>query len=328
MNNPKITLEQFNEYKSRCRAIIKEAEEDYEKNKDNPNYNSDELESTLVKRYMEVQSELLKFDLSPIPFSEWKDFVIIADKDHPVDFSNTHANIDFSIFEYNGGINFKGCNIQNIKSLKQMLKSSDFDQEVIDKNKEMFVSNLFSEEFQQKLFDRQLTIQDLFNLSAEQINELRTKNFMNGFHYDLRELINLVGLNNLIQLYAISKDDFQAVYDMFSKVGTGRYQTNDAKEIFKKINPADLKKAFFELERQRILSDKYSKIEPSKYPESFVKENADIFMINVEMPDELRQKFYERKLSFDDVKDNINLFRNLPLDSFTYNGQYKDDASR
>lgn len=328
MNNPKITLEQFNEYKSRCRAIIKEAEEDYEKNKDNPNYNSDELESTLVKRYMEVQSELLKFDLSPIPFSEWKDFAIIADKDHPVDFSNTHANIDFSIFEYNGGINFKGCNIQNIKSLKQMLKSSDFDQEVIDKNKEMFVSNLFSEEFQQKLFDRQLTIQDLFNLSAEQINELRTKNFMNGFHYDLRELINLVGLNNLIQLYAISKDDFQAVYDMFSKVGTGRYQTNDAKEIFKKINPTDLKKAFFELERQRILSDKYSKIEPSKYPESFVKENADIFMINVEMPDELRQKFYERKLSFDDVKDNINLFRNLPLDSFTYNGQYKDDASR
>lgn len=333
MNNPKITLEQFNEFKNRCRAIIKETEEDYEKNKDNPNYNSSELEATLVKRYLEVQSELLKFDLSPIPFSEWKNFMIMADKDHPVDLSSTHANIDFSIFEYNGGINFKGCKIQNIRTLKQILKSSDFDQDVIDKNKEMFVSDLFSEELQQKLFDKQLTIQDLFTLSPEQINELRTKNFLSSFEWQSRELINLVGLNSLIQLYAISKDDFQAVYDMFSKVGTGRYfsdpfQTNDAKEIFKKINPTELKKAFFELERQRILSDKYSKIEPSKYPESFVKENDDIFMINVEMPDELRQRFYERKLSFDDVKDNIKLFRNLPLDSFTYHSQFDDEASR
>ena len=333
MNNPKITLEQFNEYKARCRAIIKEAEEEYEKNKDNPNYNSSELEATLVKRYLEVQGELLKFDLSPIPYSEWKDFQIMADKDHPVDLSSTHANIDFEVFEYNDGINFKGCKIQNIKSLKQILKSSDFDQEVIDKNKEIFVSNLFSAELQQKLFDRQLTIPDLFTLSTEQVNELRTKNFMNSFELASKDLINLVGLNNLIQLYAISKDDFQAVYDMFSKVGTGRYsndpfQTNDTKEILKQSSPAELKKVFFELERQRILNDKYSKIEPSKYPKSFIEENDDIFMINIEMPEDLRQRLYERKLTFDDVKDNINLFRNIPLDSFTYQAQYEDATSR
>lgn len=198
MGSPKITWEQFNEYKVKCRAILSELDEIGEKNKGNPKFNEKEFEAQLIQRYLAIQSELLKFDLSTIPYTAWEDFLILTDKDYPVDLSNTHANIDFLIFDYDDGINFKGCKIKNLNSLNRMLKSSDFDQKVIDENKEMFLSDLFSQEFQQKLFDKKMTIPDLFSLNSEQVTELKSKNFMNGFESFTKELIDLVGLDNLI----------------------------------------------------------------------------------------------------------------------------------
>ena len=155
MNNPKITLEQFNQYKERCKSIVDKMEDVYEQNTNNPNFDMNKFYEQFMQRYLEVQNELLKFDLSLIPYDVWRDFTILSSKDHPVDFSGTHANIDFSIFQYNDDaeINFKGCNIRNLSSLNRMLKSSDFDKVVVDNNKEMFVSDLFSQEFQKKLFD-------------------------------------------------------------------------------------------------------------------------------------------------------------------------------
>ena len=327
MDNPKITLEQFNEYKAKCRAILSELDETVEKNKDNPNFNKKEFEAQLIQRYLAIQSELLKFDLSTIPYTAWEDFLILTDKDYPVDLSNTHANIDFLIFDYDDGINFKGCKIKNLNSLNRMLKSSDFDQKVIDENKEMFLSDLFSQEFQQRLFDKKMTIPDLFSLNSEQATELKSKNFMDGFESFTKELIDLVGLDNLIQLYSISKDDFQKVYELYKSVVSNFLVSNpfneqNVRELFKNISPTEIKQTFYLLEKQEILSDSFSIINPKDYPESFVKENDDIFMLNVGMSDDLRKRFYERKLTFDDIKDNINVFKNIPLSKFIRNAEF------
>ena len=329
MGSPKITWEQFNEYKVKCRAILSELDEIGEKNKGNPKFNEKEFEAQLIQRYLAIQSELLKFDLSTIPYTAWEDFLILTDKDYPVDLSNTHANIDFLIFDYDDGINFKGCKIKNLNSLNRMLKSSDFDQKVIDENKEMFLSDLFSQEFQQKLFDKKMTIPDLFSLNSEQATELKSKNFMDGFESFTKELIDLVGLDNLIQLYSISKDDFQKVYKLYKSIvsnlsSSDSFYEQDVRELFKNISPTEIKQIFYSLARKEILSSIHRIINPKDYPESFVKENDDIFMLNVEMPDDLRKRFYERELTFDDIKDNINIFKNLPLYKFIVRAKSQD----
>ena len=329
MGSPKITWEQFNEYKVKCRAILSELDEIGEKNKGNPKFNEKEFEAQLIQRYLAIQSELLKFDLSTIPYTAWEDFLILTDKDYPVDLSNTHANIDFLIFDYDDGINFKGCKIKNLNSLNRMLKSGDFDQKVIDENKEMFLSDLFSQEFQQKLFDKKMTIPDLFSLNSEQVTELKSKNFMNGFESFTKELIDLVGLDNLIQLYSISKDDFQKVYELYKSIvsnpsNSESFHEQDVRKLFKNISPTEIKQTFYSLERKEILSSIHRIINPKDYPESFVKENDDIFMLNVEMPDDLRRRFYQRELTFDYIKDNINIFKNLPLYKFIVRAKSQD----
>ena len=329
MDNPKITLEQFNEYKAKCRAILSRQNETITKNRDDPNFNRKEFMEQLKQRHLAIQSELLNFDLSTIPDFEWEEFPILADKDHPVDLSNTHANIDFRFFKYSHGINFKGCKIKNLNLLNRrlMLKTSDFDQKVVDENKEMFLSDSFNQEFQQKLYHVELTIPDLFSLSSEQVTELISKNFIDGFEVITRDLINLVGLDNLIQLYSISKDDFQKVYELYKSVVSNFLVSNpfneqNVRELFKNISPTEIKQTFYSLEKQEILSDSFSIINPKDYPESFVKENDDIFMLNVGMSDDLRKRFYERKLTFDDIKDNINVFKNIPLSKFIRNAEF------
>ena len=328
MDNPKITKEQFNEYKAKCRAILSELYETVERNKDNPNFNRKEFMEQLKQRHLAIQSELLKFDLSTIPDFEWKGFPILTDKNHPVDLSNTHANIDFRFFKYSHGINFKGCKIKNLNSLNKhlMLKASAFDQKVVDENKEMFLSDSFSQEFQQKLSHIELTIPDLFSLRSEQVAELISKNFIDGFEVTTRELIDLVGLDNLTQLYSISKDDFQKVYELYKSIEDNIFAPNlfrkpDVRELFKNISPTEIKQTFYLLEKQEILSKPFSIINPKDYPESFVKENDDIFMLNVGMSDDLRKRFYERKLTFDDIKDNINVFKNISLSKFIINAK-------
>ena len=319
MNNPKITLEQFNQYKERCKSIVDKMEDVYEQNTNNPNFDMNKFYEQFMQRYLEVQNELLKFDLSLIPYDGWRDFTILSSKDHPVDFSGTYANIDFSIFQYNDDaeINFKGCNIRNLSSLNRMLKSSDFDKVVVDNNKEMFVSDLFSQEFQKKLFDNELTIQDLVTLNPAQLKEFNNKNFINSVvDSNSKKFINLVGLDNLIGLYNFSANDFQIVSDLFRKLGFHFLSNNSAKEIFKNIEPSEIKKAFYSLERQFILSNSYDEIKLENYPDEFLKENDDIFMLNVNISDDLRQRFYNRELTFDDIKNNIFLFRNFSISNF------------
>ena len=60
--------------------------------------------------YMSVEEEIVSFDLSNIPFEEWNGMKIIGS----IDFTGTHANLDFRQVQFSNLCNFETCNLQNI----------------------------------------------------------------------------------------------------------------------------------------------------------------------------------------------------------------------
>ena len=108
--NSKITLEKFRQYKEKIMEI---------------EYSYDEKEAFL--NCFDLQKEILKYDLSDIPFEEWEGMTIYSDNENRAFFSGTNANIDFSLVEYFGNAEFHGCNIKNLEKIGNYINSNDFD---------------------------------------------------------------------------------------------------------------------------------------------------------------------------------------------------------
>ena len=109
----RLTIEKFKEIKSQLALIIKQAEESYEANKDKEGYNSDEDEQRYYNQYIELQIQLLSYDLSDIPFDEWRDIQIMSDENHIADFSKT--NIKTKIIDSMKGQKSEVLNLESIK---------------------------------------------------------------------------------------------------------------------------------------------------------------------------------------------------------------------
>ena len=146
--NSKITLEKFRQYKEK----IMETE-----------YSYDENEAFL--RCFNLQKEILKYDLSDIPFEEWEGMTIYADNENRAFFSGTNANIDFNLVEYFGNAEFHGCNIKNLEKIDNYINSNDFDDYIIKKNKNLFLVGNFDDSFKEKFYSFLLTIDDILNLN-------------------------------------------------------------------------------------------------------------------------------------------------------------------
>ncbi len=90
-----LTIEEFNQYYEQLIQIMALAQYDYDYHSNEEDYHSYYVDAAL-----ELQDGLLSCDLSNIPFEAWKDFTILSDKEHYIDFSKTKANIDFSLVHY------------------------------------------------------------------------------------------------------------------------------------------------------------------------------------------------------------------------------------
>lgn len=318
----RLTIEKFKEIKSQLALIIKQAEESYEANKDKEGYNSDEDEQRYYNQYIELQSQLLSYDLSDIPFDEWRDIEIMSDENHIADFSKTNANIDFSIMSYSEYVNYKSCNIRNMKSINRIINSEGFDDVVVQNNPSLFISNSFGSEIKQKFYDSKLTIEDLFSLSNEQIQELQSKNIINSFESGTKTLISNMGLQKAIQLFFVSKDDYKTVYDISILMNNaiGLYMPGELREKFssdvQSCEVSKIKEVYSTYLKAIILSDKYNKIDIERLPEQFVRENSDMFLLGENIPEDLRERYYSRQLSVDDVLNNSALFGDIPISNF------------
>ena len=241
------------------------------------------IKEELAKRYYEIQKNLLSYDLSDIPFDEWKGLKIMAGKGLIAYFSKTKANIDFAIVSYSPYINYESCNIKNFNRLNRIVNSKHFDDKVVKSNPNYFLSDLFSEEFKQTIYECKLTLQEVFALDFEQIKELSGKYFFNNLDSRSRKIIEKLGLPKVIEMYYESSP-----------------QKDNVSKIFRKI----------------MLNRDFGPIDISKLPTTFVNENKDILLIGVNIPEDLRNRYYNRELTIDDIINNFSIFEKIEWSNF------------
>lgn len=317
----KLTLEEFEKIKKEIMDFSKRIEEDLDAHKNDNDYVEKLYASALVE-YLQMQNRLLSYDLSDIPFEAWEGLFLFSDEKQTIDLSKTHANIDFSLVGFQGNGIFTGCNLRNTDILNNLA---------------FLNSNLFDSSFLDKFYSNSLTIEDLAVLSDEQLDNLKTTNFYVHFQDSQTdmEIINILGLEKVIKLYNSSIEAYNDVIKMMKTIISNagstlhlgpRYTTtgkgdNNYREFREKARNADLseiKNICFSSIRTMIIN---GWLDPTvdDYPESFVSNNKDLFLIELDIPDEVKQRYFKRELTMDDLIKYGDKLDDLPLDYFMIN---------
>ena len=325
--NEKMSLEQFQQIRDQLTQLYKQIEDNYEAHENDKNYDMDLSQEETIEEYIRLQSSLLNYDLSDIPFEAWKDFIIFSDETHAVDFSKTKANIDFNIVEYYGNGNFKGCNIRNLDKIYSF-NPNDFDEQTIQMNSKLSLSDTFSNEFKEKFYKHTLTIADLASLSSKQLEEIKQKDFRAHMDYYVMETI---GIDKIVQLYQYSPEKYDAVNDAVNKIMNVHRDKNafgkdlpTYEEFLQQVKSADvseLKDICFDYARKQITNSS-TWINQNGYSETFIRENSDIFLVDANIPDEVKQRYFSRHLTLQDLLDYPDVFGNIPVDYFMEYGTY------
>lgn len=331
-----ITIEQFKEFKSRLKVILDRGESIYEAHIGDENFNYNEVEAQLVEEYLLIQNELLSYDLSSIPYDEWSDVELVSDEKYPIDFTGTNANIDFSLLTFSPYINYKSCNIRNIEKIGRIIDLEHFDDDVVKNNPKYFIPSSFPDNVKNNIYSNNLSIDDLFSLSNEQFRELQTKKYMNCFNLTTKGLVDNIGLENAMNLYLKSQEEYETILKIYSMLALEfEYNISTADfcdDFYKDIRNADisqLKDVFYSYLKKTIFNEnkrgRLLKVED--FPELFVKENQDFFLLDSEVDENLRNRYYTLQLTFDDIIKNYSLFRNIPVSRFCNDYEYDDFVS-
>lgn len=334
----KISLKQFQQIRNQLTQLVKEYEYNYEIHKNDDNYDNSIEEQRLIDRYFEIQNRLLQYDLSDIPFEAWEGMAIMSDETHAVDFSKTRANVDFDLVEYWGNGNFKGCKVRNLEKLRKFLNPKEFDEETIRANSSLFLSDAFSEEFKDKYYSESVSISDLSALSSNQLEELKQKDLKS--HMDYQEynglLIETLGIDKVVQLYQHSKEEYASVNKLINMHNGFDFGSNNSNlptfeeflQQIKIVDISEIKKLCFDYARKKI-TNSGAWINQNEYPESFINENSDIFLVDANIPVEVKERYFRRDLKVQDLLDYPDVFGNIPVDYFmdhrTYISQFIRD---
>lgn len=310
----KLSLEKFLEIKKRLLDAVEELSNEYADVE-----NEEELYKSIRERYLPIQAELYDYDLSDIPFEAWEDIAIVGLESDIADFSKTKANIDFNLVGCDGYTNFKGCNLRNIDQLFGNHYPKMFDEEVVKSSNSYFLSDIFSDEFKDKYYNGLLDIADLSALSKEQISELNEKKWKLKLKSIPRDIpiIDLLQLEKVIELYNISQEEFYAVNKIIEEI---RYRDiREFNSFLKQINEIDvnqIKDKCFETVRNILYNSNNAYINMKELPEMFKKENSDLYLESVNIPDEIREKYFSRRLSLEDFLKYSDAFKNINIDNF------------
>ncbi len=334
----KISLKQFQQIRNQLTQLVKEYEYNYEIHKNDDNYDNSVEEQRLIDQYYEIQNRLLQYDLSVIPFEAWEGMAIMSDETHAVDFSKTRANVDFDLVEYWGNGNFKGCKVRNLEKLRKFLNPKEFDEETIRANSSLFLSDAFSEEFKDKYYSESVSISDLSALSSNQLEELKQKDLKS--HMDYQEynglLIETLGIDKVVQLYQHSKEEYASVNKLINMHNGFDFGSNNSNlptfeeflQQIKSVDISEIKKLCFDYARKKI-TNSGAWINQNEYPESFINENSDIFLVDANIPVEVKERYFRRDLKVQDLLDYPDVFGNIPVDYFmdhrTYISQFIRD---
>lgn len=281
----------------------------------------------LEKRFL-LQEKLLSYDLSDVSFDDWVGFDIIADENHIADFSKSNANIDFSIVVGFNYCNFKNCNIINLDMYSDSLTRDNFDEKTINENSNLFFSENFSKEFIRKNNSYDLTISDITLLSNDELVELKNKNiklYFTSYDYN-NSFYQLLGIKKIIELYLNSPGEFLSIFEMFGKIMDGKEPFIATYDLYSNTSSitsfsnniansdvSEIKNICFSYIKDNIINKNDIDIVIDELPSLFVKENRDILLLDENVPNELREKYYTKSLNISDIIDNIEVFEKLPV---------------
>lgn len=320
----KLSIEEFRKYKEEQQKV---AEEVYGKLNTFQDYTN--IDQNLFNPLFELQEKLLSYDLSGIPFEEWEDVMIFSSLNKPADFSLTRANLDFYLIStdafnipiLNENYNFSDCNVKNITYMEGY-NDSYFDEKTKQENANIFLSNSFSKELKVKYYNGNLEVKDLINLSPNLIDELKNKdNFLESFKEKDRYLVRNFGIEKNIELYLASPSIYHSVEDLFD---LNLYITEFNNDI-KISTPDDFKRVIYNKLRNDTMNTEYnnSMFEQSKnilnennFTKDFVEQNKDLFLKDVDLPEDVKNRYFNRKLTYQDVKNNLEKFRNINIEFF------------
>ncbi len=289
----KMSLEEFRRIRNRIVEIF---------NLDGSKLTPEE-EEKLVSEYYAMLDELASHDLSDIPFEEWKGVALV--KEGYLDFSKTHANLDFSIMGESGfeKVNLNGCNVRGLEYVRY--EADTFDQEFKDAHPEFFPSKDLPQEIIDKYYSWDLSFQDLIDYPS-----LKTCIHGNNFGGNTKRLIGLIGYDYALRMleeyedlilhitkeHSSSLDSFNFSRDI--KFEGSTYE--EAKEtVFKTII---YNVEFFNYNLDLMNSD--------LIPEEMKKNHPEVFFDDSELPQEIVEKYRNGRLSIWDIRNHFDVLKN------------------
>ena len=289
-----------------------------------------ELHEALASKeitYSFYLNRLLSSNLSDIPFEYWKDSKIRFNYFDIIDFSKTHANIDFGILNFYGEANFKGCNVRNLEKIQGTIKPEYFDEKTIKENSHIFLSENIPQSLKDIIYNRDiLNIADVCNLSKEQLIELSTKidkiiklqpiNWNDSILYS--SLYSVIGLEKMVELYNTRKEEYEAVNKILNDYLDWFSYSEVLKDKLKNAKTSEIKKICFDLLREDVIDKRNINLCSEKMfePRLFALENKDLFLVDKNIPDKVKKSYYNRSLRIDDLIKYYDQLKEIPLDRF------------
>ena len=306
MESRKLDLIQFRNIKKQLIEIINKID-----------FVSKEEQYSLFNKYKKIFYSLISFDLSDIPFEEWKGLEIITGE--KINFSKSHANLDFALLEAGSINNYHGCKVKNIHMLDKYFDESSFDQEYL-------LNTTIPTLIRYKYYLNKLTINDLINLSNQQLEYL-IKNDLDNHLIDgsnLSILFKILGYQKTIELYRYNEEDFNIVkyllnydYDSYYPTIFATY-TDELKKALYTKQVSEIKDTCYIFLRKNYIYDHNLHLDKLKIPSDFIKMNSDLFLTEVE-DKYLIEKFNNKELSFKDVLENFEILHTKHISSFMKN---------
>lgn len=324
LSNEKF-LKIFNDYNQKINELFAEIQDNYY------NYTAEEIEkkySYFYKYRKEAFMKIIEYiknkDLSDVKPESWNSFMWSNPDECIIDLSETNACIDFNLindYVATKYINLKGCTIKNLDKLDYVLYYDSFDEKTKNQYPNIFLDSSYPEEIRKKYCKHELTLNDYFSLSIEQRKRITDlSNHLTS--YDHRFYENIKDENKIIDFINYYEDSYELIELSFVILPSTEKEDHLFEDIlpsflpiekdYKAINKlldsdvSEWKKIIYEEAREYYIKSS-SKIEINKIPKSFVESNKDIFLIDVDIPEEIRKKYYERKLSLEDFFEYIDI---------------------
>ena len=291
-------------------------------------YTEEEFYKQRKEEFMKIVEYIKDKDLSNVQPESWKSFLWFNPDECIIDLSGTNAYIDFNLItDYvdTKYINFKGCTIMNLDKLNYTLYYENFDEKTKNQYPNIFLDSSFPEEIRKKYCKHKLTLKDYFSLSIEQrkrINDLsdHLTSYSHRFYENIKDENKIIDFINcyedsdeLIELSFVFLPSTEKEDHLFEDILPSFLREKKDYRVINKLLNSDVsewKKIIYDAARQYYIKSPL-KIEINKIPKSFVESNKDIFLIDVDIPEEIRKKYYERKLSLEDFFEYIDILSQI-----------------